>query len=832
MTTIVASTSDGTKTPPSYEIRFAPSEYQNLQWKDGCEVRLEIGADEWVGNAGTRSGAYLRQNFKCGDKKYDDLRQWMKSIGLAPNDLGSIEFEVLQDSPDLVRLKWIRPVVEGGIQLNSKRLLAAKRLFLWINGPEGFRSKRYLENERNYKVQQSEDWLNLLSNNSIPSALDSGQGAQFAAEMVAVLKQGNLLPHQYHGALNALCQPAHARIFIEAVRGLLAFNVGTPPDVDRFVAAILRVLNDKVMSTSIKAASRSISSLILFLNNPETEIYVRSSTFTTLWDALAGGQIVGAGQPMTTQAYLKHRELAQAMREGLSDLNPIDMIDVQGFIWEIFNFTDIWFGGAKYAGEDRFPIFVEHSVFATGWGDTSAVRDILEKASQYDVELRKKKRQKLDQFCPKAAEAKAVKGLFDLAVKAKGLVIAKSARPQPDGTGVLRVRGVGLIMGGYQYDSEVAHALPVHWASLPEVQIGIGKALYKVNDSLSSLSLGNALDLLSGDEVDKSAAGTPAEDIDDGCVMNKRVDLPLNLILYGPPGTGKTYRVLEKYKALFTDGDAKRYEMLTFHPAYSYEEFIEGLRPDLEGDEGAVRYEIRDGIFKDLCQTAAADPNHDYALFIDEINRGNIAALFGELITLIEDDKRGLEVTLPYSQDPFSIPKNLHIIGTMNTADRSIALLDIALRRRFEFEEVGVDLDVLREDTHGHDLEGVDLAKMLGKMNERLCYLRDRDHQIGHAWLMKIKSLDDLKHCFAKKIIPLLVEYFYEDWSQVCLVLGEDPQNGSDTDLIQKTAYNSGQVEALFNSAEGPASERTLYAVSDPHGWTTESFIRITSRSD
>ena len=366
--------------------------------------------------------------------------------------------------------------------------------------------------------------------------------------------------------------------------------------------------------------------------------------------------------------------------------------------------------------------------------------------------------------------------------------------------------------------------------------------------------------------------------------------IPLNQILFGAPGTGKTYHTKKMAVEIINGKKAqdrsreeinKEYEELieagqivftTFHQSLSYEDFIEGIKP--ETIDGNVTYEVKEGIFKSICKKAFSkeitsdnfevvyqklldeidnsvdnklvletlvhakeftiyknsknnirfhsntekayeavikkevlkhylktgealdwapytksvanyiiekynyiqneviEPN-PHVLIIDEINRGNVSAIFGELITLLEEDKREgnpehTEVKLPYSGDNFSVPNNVYIIGTMNTADRSVEALDTALRRRFSFVEMQPDPKILSDEKY----KDVDLSKLLETINKRIEVLIDKDHQIGHSYFIGIQDIDGLRRTFKDKIIPLLEEYFYGDFGKIGLVLG------------------------------------------------------------
>ena len=242
----------------------------------------------------------------------------------------------------------------------------------------------------------------------------------------------------------------------------------------------------------------------------------------------------------------------------------------------------------------------------------------------------------------------------------------------------------------------------------------------------------------------------------------------------------EVYELIEKVTNFIPNPDIeiKNYEFITFHQSYSYEDFIEGIKPVMSESEtsgdSAIGYQIQDGVFKKLCLKATKNPSERYAIFIDEINRGNVSAIFGELITLIEQDKRQgeaneISVQLPYSKALFSVPANIDIYGTMNTADRSVEALDTALRRRFSFLEMMPDPSLLKDN----EVEGMNLKEVLNTINDRIEILIDRDHTIGHSYFMNIKTTEALRLAFKDKIVPLLQEYFYGDYGKIGLVLGD-----------------------------------------------------------
>jgi predicted Mrr-cat superfamily restriction endonuclease len=490
-----------------------------------------------------------------------------------------------------------------------------------------------------------------------------------------------------------------------------------------------------------------------------------------------------------------------------------------------------------------------------------------------------------------------------------------------------KVLGVGIISDEYYFDEEkdFAHIKPVVWKIIEPNDLKNTEGLQTTFYKLKSPDI-----ILKVEEMLKS-------------VSNMDNQIPRNQIFYGPPGTGKTFSTINKALELCNENitNLSRREIkelyknkvkegqivfTTFHQSMSYEDFIEGIKPqepEKEGDN--IIYKVEDGIFKKLCIKANTPNQNDfnrsydllikelvenesrktlttptgktfqisvnrnlnlnlytgdkkakqgtltkenlqkqikgdnifdgwggyfngvieclksdynynpeateaknYVLIIDEINRGNIPQIFGELITLIENDKRAgqleeIEVQLPYSKDNFSVPSNLFIIGTMNTADRSVEALDTALRRRFSFIEMPPQPEIIRTEGKLKSKEGclgtINLVNLLKIINKRIEKLIDKDHMIGHSYFLEVSSIDDLKFAFHNKIVPLLQEYFYGDHGKIGLILGEgffeEDSNSNDSE----------DVFAKFNNYEiGSLLDKPVYHLRNISEMSSEEF--------
>lgn len=399
-----------------------------------------------------------------------------------------------------------------------------------------------------------------------------------------------------------------------------------------------------------------------------------------------------------------------------------------------------------------------------------------------------------------------------------------------DGQDVL---GVGRVIGPYEYDDRLRfpNKRPVQWLTVDEWKMpepeGLRTTVFKLGNKAKNL-----LEL--EQRLFRANLATPATDTRPPSfgsshnlpaldVTTTRLDSILRrkgqAIFYGPPGTGKTFHALAGAKELAArqafrkpfkelsatertavEGNNGLVRVCTFHPGYGYEDFVEGLRPTLLN--GQLVFEPRDGHFKKLCADAQRERDRHYFLVVDEINRGDVPRIFGELLTLIELNKRETRVVLPVTGASFAVPPNVYLIGTMNTADRSISMLDAALRRRFGFIELMPDSSVLR----GQQAGALSLGAWLDALNTRLRLHLKRDArnlQIGHAYLMPrqpIKSVAEFSRIVRDEIIPLLEEYCYDDFHMLGDILGKalvDQERGRIREEVFSPSAEETLIEAL-----------------------------------
>jgi 5-methylcytosine-specific restriction protein B len=489
---------------------------------------------------------------------------------------------------------------------------------------------------------------------------------------------------------------------------------------------------------------------------------------------------------------------------------------------------------AGSTGQSFWPMMRERSIVAIGWsrlGDLSSVAD--QDGKTITAELKSRLAETYPNHPTTIGQTASQIGQFLKAINDGDVVVAA------DG---MRVLGVGRVTGAYTYEpsSNFPHHRPVEWLvedewQMPNPREGLLSTVRELAKDLSNrLAIEDHIQLGERKPPTNPRLPSPQQRLKG---IPERIQSILGrkgqAILYGPPGGGKTFwaertaRELASLAAFATsfesltqsqqrvvvgaDDTPGLVRLCCFHPAYGYEDFIEGFRPGTGGSSGnpSLAFMLRDGVFKKLCRDAAAAPERHFYLIVDEINRGDIPRIFGELLTVLEKDKRGKRIILPVSQEAFSVPGNVFLIGTMNTADRSISLLDAALRRRFGFVELMPDGTVLKDQV----IAGISLRAWLEALNTRIREHVGRDArnlQIGHSYLMHdggpIKDIGSLKRAIRDDIIPLLEEYCYEDYGTLSEILGKlivDPEAAR----VRHELFEDGQEDSLIQGLLAPCPE-------------------------
>ncbi len=492
--------------------------------------------------------------------------------------------------------------------------------------------------------------------------------------------------------------------------------------------------------------------------------------------------------PVTTEGrYSAAGQFIASAKELNLPLNHLTRILVELFgspykYWAIrVNFTGY---------QKEWDIMKENGYVAIGWnllGDLSELK--------YETESRNKlKSLMLEKYNEKGGFAQEI---FNFVTKIeKGDVILAIEKSE-------QVLGIGKVVGDYYYVSgdQYPNRKKVDWYSRDSWEMPFAEIKNRtIKQIFVPKNIVETESRLFGTftiQREKPGERKTIETLTGTALRIREIlDRKSQVILYGPPGTGKTYWAfkaitemasMDNFDKPFNELDDRQKAVIlgdkqnrglvrfcTFHPSYGYEDFIEGYRPN--SLDGVLVFQLKSGIFKKLCTDAFAQPNKKFYLIIDEINRGDIPRIFGELLTIMEKDKRGKSIYLPVSEEYFSVPDNVYLVGTMNTADRSIALLDTALRRRFGFIELMPDSKQLGNTV----LNDIPLAAWLEGLNNRILTSIGRDArnlQVGHAYFLEngrpISDFSKFVRILREDIIPLLEEYCYEDYEALEKILGK-----------------------------------------------------------
>ncbi|WP_245853441.1 AAA family ATPase [Maliponia aquimaris] len=670
--------------------------------------------------------------------------------------------------------------------------------------------------ERDYKIATAEKLKGMLDR--------SGSDKDILDAVHLALAESNMLQWRAYWPISPkgtgnleLIKPALAAL-VRAAQGDAA---GHPDALETFVSVWMQAV-----PKASKDAARQIAEFLFLHLSPEAGIYIRHTVREAFWREAVG--LAFPRHASMADVYRDELRFMQAVKRAFEvrGLAPRDMLDVQSALWVVHNYED----------EEALSADPEHTTSTPetaksmsqsptnlilygppGTGKThetawEAVRLCLGDAAA--TPLKADRAALMSEYRRLVAEGRIAFVTFHQSMSYEEFV--EGLRPRTGATEDTAPDEEGASVGFRLEPTrgifrEVAERAETAWRAEDASRLDPRQRIYRFalsgndwRDRFSRILTTGLLDWPFGGDIDWSAPEyenweeiKARRKLDDPAVRGHHASVYGTWLFRGTAENGSYVLLTNGRNSIHALGRIAgnyRFQPSKGSEPARHERPVEWLWHDADGIDRAGLYEsaftgghpfyplfeekldrvmLERAIFGQVATPSGPGPAH--VLIIDEINRANISKVFGELITLLEPDKRlgmhnEIRLTLPYSKRAFGVPANLHVIGTMNTADRSIALLDTALRRRFRFREL-----MPRPDLLGEDVDGIDLRSLLTRLNERIEYLFDREHQIGHAYFIDCKTKADVEAMLRDAVIPLLAEYFYEDWSKVAMVLEGRP---------------------------------------------------------